>query len=112
MQRTPFWVAHEDYLQTVVEWGYIGAALWAVILVPGAFSLLSGVLRRSSENRSPDDFGYEFGWGDRLSRYFEAIPTASSPLVQGGSLCRRGVDRAACFRRFPDADRVAPILFF
>jgi O-antigen ligase len=33
------WIfAHQDYLQTLVEWGYIGSALWAMVIV-GAVGL-------------------------------------------------------------------------
>lgn len=34
-----FWrFAHEDYLQTAVEWGYVGAALWGLFLLGGIAS--------------------------------------------------------------------------
>jgi O-antigen ligase len=30
------WIyAHEDYLQTIIEWGFIGAAIWAIIFFIG-----------------------------------------------------------------------------
>ena len=33
--------AHEDYLQTVVEWGWLGGAVWAAILGGGLLRLMS-----------------------------------------------------------------------
>ncbi len=33
---THFWPhAHQDYLQTFIEWGYLGAALWALLIFGG-----------------------------------------------------------------------------
>jgi hypothetical protein len=50
MEFEPFWLwmqfAHQDYLQTLVEWGAIGAMLWG-ILIFGALFVALRVLRRS-----------------------------------------------------------------
>ncbi len=33
------WIyAHEDYLQTIIEWGFIGAAVWAVVFFGGIWT--------------------------------------------------------------------------
>jgi O-antigen ligase len=39
--------AHQDYLQTIVEWGYLGATAWAVLLVGG----VGTVVRRAFRHR-------------------------------------------------------------
>ncbi len=37
--------AHEDYLQTLVEWGWVGASLWAVVMFGGLVSSLARAFR-------------------------------------------------------------------
>ncbi len=39
--------AHEDYLQTVVEYGYIGAAFWSLLFFGGLAKVLRGGFNRS-----------------------------------------------------------------
>jgi O-antigen ligase len=44
------WIfAHEDYLQTLVEWGYIGAGLWAVLIFGGIGYSLSRAFRQREQ---------------------------------------------------------------
>ena len=38
--------AHQDYLQTLIEWGYIGACCWAVLVFGAVFYSLFRALRR------------------------------------------------------------------
>lgn len=82
MQRTPFWVAHQDYLQTVVEWGYLGTFLWGLLLVPSTLCLLGGLGRRL--RFASGDESYLFGWRDRLRGYFHAVPGLEAPFVRIG----------------------------
>ena len=42
-------VAHEDYLQTAVEWGIVGAAVWSVILIGGMAAGTWSYFRRAAE---------------------------------------------------------------
>ncbi len=85
MHRTPFWVAHQDYLQTLVEWGYIGTILWGALLVPGAL-MLAGRCFRPSRNGMTTEPGYAFDLMDKLHSFFRAVPDSSTPLIQGGVL--------------------------
>ncbi|MGH8048786.1 MAG: O-antigen ligase family protein [Chthoniobacterales bacterium] len=72
--------AHEDYLQTVIEWGYAGAFLWGLLLVPPLFFLLKGTFRRSK--RSPREFeGYRIGLWDHLKPFFGGAPLPWEPCV-------------------------------
>lgn len=42
------WIfAHQDYLQTLVEWGYVGAALWALLI----FGAIAYSIRRALRHR-------------------------------------------------------------
>ena len=48
------WIhAHEDYLQTLIEWGYVGGVGWAVLLFGGLLNSISRVIRY--RNRLPID---------------------------------------------------------
>lgn len=42
LRNLAWWVAHQDYLQTLIEWGYIGGAIWATLI---GISLLVIVVR-------------------------------------------------------------------
>lgn len=46
--------AHQDYLQTVVEWGWVGASLWLVLIGIGVFGLVrAAVMRRDHGGADP-----------------------------------------------------------
>ena len=46
--------AHEDYLQTIVEWGWIGAALWGVVLFGGLARLMRSARNHRGANAVPE----------------------------------------------------------
>lgn len=81
VRKTPFWVAHQDYLQTVIEWGYAGTALWGLLFVPAGIRLLArGACARPGQYREAERECY--GWDERLARLSEGIPAPSHPLIQ------------------------------
>jgi hypothetical protein len=86
-RSTPFWVAHQDYIQTLVEWGYLGSLLWAAILVPATILLLVSAVgsRRGSDSEEPEMDPYLFGWKTWLQSFFAALPSAQSPWLQTGA---------------------------
>lgn len=81
--RSAFWTAHQDYIQTTVEWGWIGAALWAIIIIPGGGFILILLFKKS---RYPSLPRQHYGWGiwDPLRRFFLALPDRDQPLLLAG----------------------------
>jgi len=83
----PYWVAHQDYLQTVVEWGYAGSILWGLLLVPAALRLgIDGLARKSSRQASDsnEEFEYAYGIVGALKQFAKTIPTGREFTVRGG----------------------------
>jgi hypothetical protein len=51
------WIyAHEDYLQTLIEWGYTGAVAWAILVLGGIFYGLYILQKRKNHLRKRDSF--------------------------------------------------------
>lgn len=46
--------AHNDYLQTAIEWGWVGAAVWSTLLFGGAFAAFRNYKRSSPQMRTID----------------------------------------------------------
>lgn len=84
IRKVPFWVAHQDYLQTVIEWGYAGTILWGLLFVPSGICLLLRSLRRS-QNDYRSSPPYVFGWEDRLAAFAATIPQPRAPLIQAAA---------------------------
>lgn len=84
VRKVPFWVAHQDYLQTVIEWGYAGTILWGLLLAPAGVRLLLRSLRRS-QNDYRSSPTYAFGWEDRVAAFAETVPHPRAPLVQAAA---------------------------
>src|SRR5205807_2274511 len=49
-----FWrFLHEDYLQTLLEWGWLGGALWALLFFGGIIFAIRNLCRSRAKNWSP-----------------------------------------------------------
>ena len=83
LSRVPFWVAHQDYIQTAVEWGSFGTALWGLILLPGAFGVARGMFSNRLPQRPPRQ---NFYWGrwDVFRQWFLGLPDVRQPLLLAG----------------------------
>lgn len=98
--RTPFWTAHQDYIQTAVEWGYLGAACWGILFSVGGIALLLGVFRRAA---SPRPVRRHYGWGiwDPARRFFLAMPWIDQPVLLAGVLTAVAVTATHAAVDFP-----------
>ena len=56
---------HEDYLQTAMEWGWLGSLLWAVMFFGGLANAVL-CLRRQTALRRVSEFTQEWSWRRRL----------------------------------------------
>lgn len=46
---------HEDYLQTIIEWGWLGSALWAALFGGGMVVAFAGWRRQKSFQRGAEN---------------------------------------------------------
>jgi len=84
VSHTPYWVAHEDYLQTAIEWGYLGTALWAFVLIPGAVAVGWKACRKSP--RPPrETTTYRITLYDHFSAFFSTLPAPTEPAFACGA---------------------------
>lgn len=77
-----YWVAHQDYLQTLVDWGYLGTFLWAALFLPATAAIGAGTLRRNT--LPPVDKIYRITLGDNLRALGESIPPPAHPCCLAG----------------------------
>ena len=84
VSHTPYWVAHEDYLQTAIEWGYLGTALWAFVLIPGAVSV-GWRAGRKSPRPARETTIYRITLYDHISAFFSTLPAAFEPTFASGA---------------------------
>lgn len=109
IDRQPYWAAHEDYIQTLVEWGYIGTALWGLILIPGVFRLCAAASRRLDPSIE-DLEDYKINWSDYVISFIKTIPQASNPLIAMGAFIGVLLVTLHAFVDFPM--QVASIQFY
>jgi O-antigen ligase len=77
-------MAHQDYLQTIIEWGYVGTVLWALLLFPPVIFLFKAA-RRNFSRRSHEFEGYRINISDHVAAFFETIPTARDGCLGAGA---------------------------
>ena len=89
---------HEDYLQTVLEWGWFGSALWALLFLGGMATALRAVrsqsrgLRRQIRNLSePEAFTSRRLKSEIPNRQISASQPFSVSAFQGQWSPRRGL---------------------
>jgi len=85
LRHLGYWVAHEDYIQTVVEWGYIGTALWALLMIPPGAGLLIRTARKPPV-RTGEFEGYRITMLDHLKGFIAALPDPREPYVAAAAL--------------------------
>lgn len=85
LRNQPYWVAHEDYIQTWIEWGYLGTILWSLVLVP-PFLLLCRASRLKPNPTSRSFEGYRIGIIDHGKAFLKAVPAAREPWLAIGAL--------------------------
>jgi O-antigen ligase len=85
LRHEGYWVAHEDYIQTVVEWGYIGTALWALLMIPSGVALLRRAIKKPPV-RTGEFEGYRITILDHLKAFIAALPDPREPYVAAGAL--------------------------
>jgi hypothetical protein len=75
---------HEDYLQTVIEWGWLGSAFWALLFFGGIAAATSSLrkqnaLRRNQKSEVSSSQGANFTAGGR--EHFANRPREAGDLV-------------------------------
>lgn len=85
MRKIPLWMAHQDYIQTVIEWGYAGTTLWGIFfLIPGFYLAKRALRRCEPEGIRTAHEGYTFGLRDKLRQLIVELPHPTHSLIVAG----------------------------
>jgi hypothetical protein len=85
LKHQQYWTAHQDYIQTAAEWGYIGTILWAFVLVPPGIAIARRTFQKPTRASRVFE-GYRIGFLDHLRAFFATVPGAGEPCLAGGVL--------------------------
>jgi hypothetical protein len=100
MKTQPYWNAHQDYIQTLVEWGYVGTLLWTVLFLPSVGALLNTAVR-SKVIKVPNDDRYRISLLDYARAFIDTLPGPATPALAGGALVAVTLTALHAFGDFP-----------
>lgn len=90
LRELPFWVAHQDYFQTVIEWGYLGTALWGILILVASVRLLFRSFAARQRTEGSTYSGYEtdefLSPQERIAKLFAQMPGGDSASLQAAAL--------------------------
>ena len=72
---------HEDYLQTAIEWGWIGSALWSVLFFGGIAAALISLRKQRALRKGPRAKSMEQGAKEWSRRRRLILPLATIALI-------------------------------
>lgn len=86
LREMPFWVAHQDYFQTVVEWGFFGTGLWGILFGVAGLRLLVRSFAPRQKGDGSARSGYESDAFltrlERAGKLFAQLPGGDSATLQ------------------------------
>lgn len=85
LENQAYWTAHQDYIQTLVEWGYAGTAIWGLLLCGGIVPLARLAFRKT-ERPSREFEGYRIGLADHVRAFLATTPGPQEPVFASGAL--------------------------
>ncbi len=85
LENVGYNMAHQDYLQTLIEWGIVGTLLWTLLFVPPCWFLFRST-RKAPDKPSREFEGYRISVSDHLKAAWNSIPSPSTGVIAAGAL--------------------------